>query len=368
MFRSASLLKEMFRGALSIHSQSEIAADELVRSVSAKEVSAGRTISWEKFVFASNSRSRFEYGDTSSKYGISYLYGEPSSNQGEYYCDTDILAVPFLYDNLVKPTKILCEGFDYKVVPGKIIFKTPLSYVDGETVTFYARNVRREEGFVTSRLGYALDVQLGDRVYSAIPFDAIWRMYSYGSTWLDTMRLLGAASNTPVTLQDEVVELVQVDRDLTLVYTDKAAYVGRTAKAKALKIGQQLRQGTSVFSSLEVLHDKAQYLPTTIPYIFRSGNLLRFGSELAQGNSLIIIKADIGGDASAALKVLPDVLPADIRLLILTNVDAEPIQLPTTAFDGSTLGDQSKYDGVAVASGDIGISATATKKYKYFGY
>jgi hypothetical protein len=211
-------------------------------------------------------------------------------------------------------------------------------------------------------------VQLGDRVYSTVPFDAIWRMYSYGSTWLDTMRLLGAASNTPVTLQDEVVELVQVDRDLTLVYTDKAAYVGRTAKAKALKVGQQLRQGTPVFSSLEVLHDKAQYLPTTIPYIFRSGNLLRFGSELAQGNSLIIVKADIGGDASAALKVLPDVLPADIRLLILTNVDADPIQLPTTAFDGSTSGGQSKYDGVTVASGDIGISAIVAKKYKYFGY
>ena len=150
VFRSASLLREMFRGVLSIHSQTETSADELVLSVAARDVPAGRTTSWEKFVFGDGDRSRFEYGDVNSAYGTSYMYGEPSSNRGEYTCDPNILEVPFLYDDLVKPTRILCQGIDYKLLPGKIVFKTPLSYTSGQTVSFYARNVRREQGFVTS--------------------------------------------------------------------------------------------------------------------------------------------------------------------------------------------------------------------------
>jgi len=374
MFRSAALLKELFRGVLSSHLQSETAANELVVSVSAKEVPAGRTTSWEKFVFGDGDRSRFEHGDLDSKYGTSYLYGEPSSNRGEYSCDPTILSVPFLYDDPVNPTKILCRGIDYALLPGKIVFKTPLSYTSGETVTFYARNVRREEGFVTSRLGYVLNVQLADKVYLSVPFDSIWRMYSYGATWLDVMKLLGAASSTQVTLQDETVELVQVDRDVTLVYTDKAAYAGPTLKSRAFGINQMLPQGEPVFSGLEILHDKDQYLPESIPYIFREGNLLKFGSELAQGNSLIIVKADILGDASAALKILPNVVPADIRLLVLTNVDAEPIQLPASAFAGSTSQGQSELSTLALTDTGvlvnswIQLSAKAVKKYKYSGF
>ena len=364
VFRSAALLRQLLRGVLSVHGQSEISADELVSSVSAKEVPAGRTTAWERFVFASNNRAKFEYGDLASRYGTSYMYGEDSSNEGEYYCDPTIISVAFLYDDPVKPTRILCEGIDYKVLPGKIVFRTPLTYVDGQTAVFHARKVLRESGFVTSRLGYVLNLQLADRIYRKVPFDAIWRMYTYGATWLDTMRILGGASGTPVTLQDETVELMLVDRAVATVYTDKSVHVGPSSYSLPLARGQVLPQGTPVFSTIQVLHDKQQYVSELVPAAYRSGNLLRFGSEYAQGNSLIIVKAAVKGEASAALKVLPDVLPADVRLLVLTTVDTQPLQLGT--FGGSAKAGKCavpSLTGVTAA-----VLSTSSKKHKHAGY
>ena len=370
IFTSADLLKQLFRGQLSTHSQSEQGVAELVQSAGNAEVPAGRTSTWTKMVFSIYSQSPIEYGNPSRTYGSlsTYYYGQLYDNKATYSIDDDILSIPFMYDSLTEPTKVLTEGIDYKLSAGRLIFCFPLSY-SSEPVVLYARNMVRESGFATSRLGYALNVQLSDRVYSKVPFDSMWRIHTYGPSFRDLMRLLGACSGTPVTLQDEVVEHVQVMDSVELIVTDKAAYAVPVVKSSGFVVGQRLPEGSPVASSLAVLHDKNPYVSDLVPSIYRYGKLFKYGESLAAGSCMLVLKADISGERATALKVLRNVTPPEIKVLVLSNVDVTGPVLTSSSlsFSGKAIASV-RATNASFDNTHISVKATPRVRYTNPGY
>ena len=368
IFTSVELLKAVFRGVLVPHSQSEQAVTELVVSTSCKEMPVGRTTTWHKFVLGIYGQTKVRYGDAGGYHGGSYLYGQLLDNKAAYDIDADILSIPFMYDSLTEPTKVLTEGIDYKLSAGRLIFCFPLSY-SSEPVVLYARNMVRESGFATSRLGYALNVQLSDRVYSKVPFDSMWRIHTYGPSFRDLMRLLGACSGTPVTLQDEVVEHVQVMDSVELIVTDKAAYAVPVVKSSGFVVGQRLPEGSPVASSLAVLHDKNPYVSDLVPSIYRYGKLFKYGESLAAGSCMLVLKADISGERATALKVLRNVTPPEIKVLVLSNVDVTGPVLTSSSlsFSGKAIASV-RATNASFDNTHISVKATPRVRYTNPGY
>lgn len=370
IFTSAALLKQLFRGQLSTHAQSEQAVTELVESAGNAEVPPGRTTCWTKIVLSIYQQSPIEYGSPTRTYGLTslYYYGQLYDNKATYDIDEDILSIPFLYDSLTNPTRVLTEGIDYKISSGRLIFKKPLSLTD-EAVTLYARNMVRESGFTTSRLGYALGVYLGDQVYRKVPFEHVWRMSSYGPNYFDFLSMLGSCSGTPVTGKDEVVELVQVMAPVAVIVTDKGAYAVPAGKYLPFVVGQLLPQGTPMSSGMQVLHDKAVYVSESIPSVYRDRQIFKYGTELALASSMIIIKADISGPESAALKTLKNTLPVDIKVLIFTNIDLTGMSMTGTNFSATCTPTLTPaVSPLTINSNQISLKARSKVKYTLYGY
>lgn len=368
IFTSKGLLKELFRGVLSIHSQSEQAVTELVESVGNAEIPAGAQTSWHKMVFSIYNQSKITYGDPTKTYGPSYFYGQIESNKAIYDIDVDILSIPFLYDNPYNPTRVLTEGIDYKIANNKLVFRNALNFT-GDPVTFYARQMVRESGFTTSRLGYAIGVYLGDVVYRTVPFHNIWRMSSYGPNYQDFLNILGACSGAPIAQQDETVEFNQAYKEVTLIVTDKAAYAASTAKSIPLAIGSTIKQGTPLSKNLQILHDKEFYVNESIPQVYRDKSIFKYGKDLAYGCAMVIIKADLKGAASAALKTFKNTLPLDVKVLIYANSDLPTLGI--TQANVTQLASPAKVVRVpdlTVTNAQMSLKATAKVKYTLYGY
>lgn len=366
VFTSANLIKQVVLGQLRTHSQSEQAVTELVKSAANAEIPAGVTTTWQKMVFSIYNQEKETYQANGGTYGGSYFYGEVANNHAVYDIDLDIIALPLLYNHPVTPTKVLVEGIDYKLQPGKLILRTAFSYTDATTL--YARNVVRESGFVTERMGHILDVQLADQVYAKVPFKYIWRLYTYGPNYLDLMLLLGACSNTPIAKVDEVVELISAFGPITMLTTNKNVYAMPTNKALNLKLGSTLRQGSPVTNGIIVLHDKNPSIGLGVPQVYRSERAFNYGSVLANGTALTIIKADISGAYTAALKVLKYVLPAEIKVLIFTNIDIPAAAVSEAHFSLQySITSSVRALPVTVGNSQMSLKAKAKVKHTYSG-
>lgn len=373
---SANLTKQLFKAQLHVHEQVERAATELVESAGNAEVPAGKVTTWSKFVFGLHNQSKVLYGDPNSKYGTSYFYGQLQSNVAIYDIDEDILSIPFLYDDPVNPTKVLTEGIDYKIANGKMSFKNLLSF-DGTPVTLYARNMVRESGFTTSRLGYAIGVYLGDKVYRAVPFSHLWKFSTYGPTYFGFLNMLGAAAGAPIVQSDETVEYVGYYNNIQVIVTDKAAYATSAAKSLSFAIGTQLKQGTSLSTGLQILHDKEPIINSKVPEIFRNNKVFKYGKDLAYGYALIIVKADIAGVATLALKTFKDLLPLDVKVLIYTNqnvpaatVSGANFNPPSESFNFASKCVRVNDLSIALtnsANDAISIKTAAKVKYSFYG-
>lgn len=368
VFTSAALLKQLFRGQLSIHSQSEQSATELVESVGNAEIPAGAKTTWHKLILSIYNQSRVLYGDPNNKYGTSFFYGQIDNNRAAYDIDTDILSIPFLYDNPYNPTKVLTEGIDYKIFNNQLVFRTALTFT-GEPITLYARQMVRESGFTTSRLGYAIGVYLGDETYRKVPFKHVWRMSSYGPNYQDFLNILGSCSGAPIAQQNETVEFVQTDKTVTLIVTDKAAYATNTAKSIPLAVGQAIPQGTPLSKGLQILHDKQLYVNEAIPSVYRDGTVFKYGNDKAYGHSMVIIKADIAGPAAAALKTFKNTLPLDVKVLIYTNTDLPAVSVSNTNItQNASPATVVRVDDLTINNAQMSLKASAKVKYTLYGY
>ena len=366
VFTSTALLKTLIRGQLQTHAQSNQKAKELVNSVGNKEIPAGTTTVWTKLVFSIYSQASVSYGLPDGKYGTSYFYGQLTSGLVSYDVDTNILSIPFMYNDPVNPTSVLTEGIDYKITSGKLVFRKPLS-IDAVT-TLYARNMVKESGFVTSRLGYAVNAYISDKIYQTVPFKTIWRMYSYGPNYSDLMQLIGACSKTPVTANTEVVELVSYLGSLTQIITDKQVYCIPSSKSIVFKVGQVLPQGTPISSGIQVLHDKFPNVNTAVPTVYKDNTIFKYGDRRAYSNALMIIKADILGEQASALSILKDTLPLDIKVVIFTNIDLPAVQLSSSNFVVQCTKGPSRLLPVPIDSSNLSFKTTAKLKYTSYGY
>jgi hypothetical protein len=366
-FKSTELFKSILSGQLSVHAQSEKAAEELILSASNRDMPAGKTTIWEKYAFSNYNQSFEKFGNYDNKYGFSYFYGEPSSNNAQYIIPSDILSIPFMYDSIHSPTKVMVEGIDYMVSDGLLTFKQPLKSFP----TFlYAKNVVKESGFVTSRLGYAIDVQLSDQIYSKVPFRHIWRMFSYGHNYFDLMKMLGSCANTPISDQDEVVEAIFYYPNVCQVITDKSCYMVRPSKIRRdVNVGTLIKKGQSITYAVEILHDKSPRITSNVSQANQADDLFKYGAKLGKVSSLVLIKADISGSASAALKILKQTLPLEIKVLIFTNIDVPAVTADKSNFSFNCSANSSvRANAVMIGADEVSIKSQGRVKYTFYGY
>jgi len=359
---SKALIRQMFAGVLSNHEQAELSVTELVTGVSSKEVTAGNTIAWHKFVFSSSSAMTVVYGDPSSSYGVSYIYGELDGTGVLYRLPENTMAVPFLYDDIVNPTKILCSGVDYIVQNGSIKFLKPLTY-DTASITLYARNMQVDSGFVANRLGYLIDANLSDRVFRDVPFTLLWRMATYGATYADSMRLIGYCSGTPTTANKETI-LATATLDLcTLVITDFNCYAVPLDQTVSVQAGQVVPPGTFLSSNAKLLHNKQSLLSSEIPSPVNEGYVFRYGSEGMLAAGMIIVQANVKGELAGALRLLKRTLPLESRVFIFSHKAVAPATTSLSFAASNTT----SVNGVTVpaASTTMQLQAKTMVKLKY---
>ena len=365
VFNSTKLLTSMFRGVEAAHEQSEIAATELVTGVSNQEVSAGQKDPWHKFVFSPKNTMSVVYGDPNSSYGVSYVYGELDGVGVKYTLPTNTLDIPFLYDDIANPTKVLCKGVDYVLEDDSIKFLVPLTYGTSDVV-LYARNMKVDTGFVCSRLGHLIDANMSDRVFSKVPFELLWRMSTYGATYADFMRLIGYCSNTPTTAEKETVLAVATLNLCTLIITDFNCYAVPLPQTVPVVAGQVLAPGTFLGSNAKLLHNKQDLLSPEVPAPFNAGTVFKYGADSVSATAMLIVQADIQGELAGALRLLKRTLPLESKVFIFGHRTVATA--PTVAFSSTVA----PVNGVMVpaADGSLQIQAKTMAKlqYNYSGY
>lgn len=365
VFNSTKLLISLFRGVESTHEQSEVAVTELVTGVSNQEVSAGQKTPWHKFVFSPKNTMNVVYGDVNSSYGVSYVYGELDGVGVSYVIPGNIIDIPFMYDDIANPTKILCKGVDYVLESGSIKFLVPLTYGNSD-VTLYARNMLVDTGFVCSRLGHLIDANMSDKVFSKVPFELLWRMSTYGATYADFMRLIGYCSDTPTTAEKETVLAVARLNLCTLIVTDFNCYAVPLAQTVSVRPEDVLPPGTFLGSNAKVLHNKQDLLSSDVPAPFNGGSVFKYGDQASAATGMLIVQADIRGELAGALRLLKRTLPLESKVFIFGHRTLAAT--PTPSFSGTAA----PAFGVMVPAADsplqIQAKTMAKLQYNYPGY
>lgn len=322
---STTLTKRLFTAVLQLHRQSEQKATELVKAVSNVEIPAGQTTVIEKLVFINNAFPALLYGTGEAKYGSNYFYGDVLDNKAIYAIPDNIISIPIMYDNPVNPTKIYTENVDYVIEPGKITFRQPF---DTNVTTLYGKYILRDTGFVYRQLGYVIGVNLSDKLFAKVPLKEFWRLYSYGPNYQNTLQIIGLCARAPIIKHaQETVEKILNLIEGKFVITDKEVYFVEHGKNVTVKTGAVLTQGTSISSGLEVLHDKFPIISNNLPNDMRINNYLRYGNKIVNPARVILIKADIQGDAALALQYFVNIMPLDIKVILFTNVLAPSLEV-----------------------------------------
>jgi len=370
MVATKAITDSLAKGLLFNHTQSEQKVTELVMATSNLTVPAGQTTTWEQLVFNSSTYPNVTHGgDVNGKYGISYYYGEVIDNKSVYTVPNEVIAIPFLYDDVVNPTVVLTAGVDYVLTAGQLTFRNPLV----TTTNYYARNVVRDTGFAYRQLGYVIDVNLSDQVFRQLPLAEYWRLYTYGPNHYNLMRLLALCSNSPISeYSTEVVQTINYLKEGAAVVTDLAAYFIPKTQTVKVATGQIIKQGTPLGSGLEVLHSMTPDLGLALPADWIVNKNLKWGQTLARPSNVYIIKADVAGPNVVGLKYLKQVLPLDSKVLIYTNKTTAALVLPNTAFScavTATLAPVIDTNADAFKNNwNINIKNQSTLRYGSYGF
>lgn len=324
---STALTKRVLAAVLWTHRQSEQKADELVKSVSNVEISAGQVTVLEKMTFTINQFPGLQYNTSGAVYNLNYFYGDVLDNKAIYLLPKSIISIPLLYDDPVDPTKIYTENVDYIIEDGKITFKIPF---DGETTILYGRQIVKDTGFAYRQLGYVLGLNLSDRIFRKIPLKEFWRLYSYGANYYNTLNIIALCANAPITKHAiEVVEGIQVLTEGSIIITDKEIYFVPVGAQVLVKQYDVLPQATSLTSALTVLHDKLPVADSSLPEFMRVSGYLRYGNKVANPARTLIVKADISGETAVALQYFLHIMPLDAKVILLANINIPAPAIPS---------------------------------------
>jgi hypothetical protein len=360
------LSERLLAGLLATHLQSEQNASDLTKAVSNLEIPAGQTTTFEKFTFVQTGFSKFEHGaNLTAVYGNSYFYGSNSDNNTIYDIPENIISIPILYDNPVKPTKTYTENIDYKITAGKIQFRIPVPI----STILYAKKVVRDTGFVYRHLGYVIGVNLSDSIFRKIPLAEFWRLFSYGPNYYNLLSLIGLCAKTPISRhKKELIQGVSNIAEGALVITDKDVYFIVPGQVSTVAPGQTVLKGTPLASGVEVLHYQ-QVLPSIkVPAYMRAGVNIKYGNKLLNSSRVILLKADIGGPEVVALQYLTSTTPLENKIILLankavpeaqvTNIQPEPTKIANSVAAPSFSGNQLQ----------ITPKCTSSLKYSFYGF
>jgi hypothetical protein len=356
------LTKRLIQAVTFTHRQSDQLAKELTLAVASKDIPAGQVTVIQKMVFSTAAAPYVKYGFASANYGTGHFYGEVIDNKAVFTIPSNIMSIPFMYDDPVNPTKSYTENIDYVIDAGQLSFKIPFNEA---SVTLYGRQILKDTGFVYRQLGYVLGVNLTDRLFKKIPLAEFWRMFSFGPNYYNLMRIISLCANAPIAKHNnETVQGVLPLQEGTLVITDKETYFVPIGQVATVVVGQVLNQADSISSGIEVLHDKLPLMSQKLPAYMLSGNNFKYGFKAANPARIILIKANITGISAITLKYFTNFIPVDIKVVLLTNFDAPVANLTSMAFEPQCV----LATSVRVPQTDFQITAQCNSRLKYGSY
>lgn len=364
---SRPLLSErLAEGLLATHYQSEQKVDELVKAVSNVDITPGQTTTFEKFIFVQDGYVKFEYnGNPLLKHNQGYTYGVSAGDGKSYSIPENIISIPTLYDNPVNPTKTYTEGVDYKLESGKLTFRVPVPI----SKIMYARKVTRDTGFVFRQLSYIIGVNLSDSIFRKIPLAELWRLFSYGPNYYNFMRLISLCANSPITKHDkELVQGIIILPEVKLVITDKEVYCVPKDQLITVVTGKVLAQAEPLASGLKVLHDKHSIVYINTDNYSTLTTQYKYGSELLNPSKLILLKADIQGAEAIVLKYLKDVLPLDIKIIILANKTVPAAQISDIRLTAAKIYNSVAAPNYTNTNLQITPKCDSSLKYSFYGF
>lgn len=361
------LSERLMAGLLANHYQAELKADALVKAVSSVDISAGEPFAFEKFTFSIRTFAKVGYGaEPFEKHGGSVLYGQYVDGKAIYSIPENIISIPTLYDNPVKPTKTYTENIDYKIKKGSIEFRVPLP----ESIVMYARRVVKDTGFVYRQLGYVIGANMTDSVFRKIPLTELWKLFSYGPNYYNMLRILSLCANSPIVKHDtETVTGIGLLDEGKFVITDKECYFIPSNQNIVVGINDVLKQGQPLASGLAVLHNRRNIVfSDSLPKNMIEGGKIKYGNQLLNPARTIVIRADIKGDETVILKYFKNVLPLDTKVIVLANKDVPPATISSISAFNPTLAISAALPKYANNSVEITTKSASSLKYGFYGF
>jgi hypothetical protein len=360
------LSERLMAGLLAAHYQSEVKADALVKSISNIEISAGEISTFEKFIFNSRTLVKAKYGVLPiEKHGSGVFYGTALNGKHFYDIPENIISIPTFYDNPVKPTRTYTENVDYKIVNSRIEFRVSLP----ESITLYARKVIKDTGFVHRQLGYVAGINLTDSIFRKVPLAELWRLFSYGPNYYNMMRMLSLCANSPIAKDNETVTGVGDLREGKLVITDKNCYFIPPEQDTVVQLNQTLTQGQPLASGLAILHDKTSYrINDNLPKNMWVDGKIKYGNSFLNPARTIIVKANIKGNESVVLKYFTNVLPLDVKVIVLANKDVSSAVVDKITSKSPTLATSVALPKYSNNSIEITAKSNSSLKYGFYGF
>ena len=364
--KQVMLTERLIGGVLAKHEQSTIRANELLEAASNLEISAGQTFSYEKFTFNSKSFAGFSYGNSEAGfYDLTGNYGEYINNDPIYKIPGNIISIPTLYDSPVSPTAMYTENVDYVLKKGQLKFRANLTIPE----VMYARRVVKDTGFVYRHLGYIIKTNLSDTIFRKVPIKELWRLFSYGPNYYNTLRVLALCAESPVSKHyEEIVEGVSDIREGSLVITDKEVYFAKIPQTISVEPGQVLKQGTPLFSGLAILHDRSPYVfSSNLPADMKGYDFIQYGAKKINPSRAIFIKADIQGEQSVAIQYLKNVLPLDTKVIVLANKNLPEARADEFEVTNSVAALSKAIPDYNAADLEITLKSNSSLKYSFYG-
>jgi len=360
------LSERLMAGLLAAHYQSEVKADALVKSISNLEIPAGETSTFEKFIFNSTSLAKTKYGVLPlEKHGGGIFYGTAVNGRNFYDIPENIISIPMFYDNPVKPTRTYTENIDYRIANGRIEFRIFLP----ESITLYARKVFKDTGFVHRQLGYVAGINLTDSIFRRVPLAELWRLFSYGPNYYNMMRILSLCANSPIAKTNETVTGVGELKEGKLVITDRNCYFVPSGQNIVVQPNQALEQGQPLASGLKILHDKTSYrINNNLPENMWVAGKIKYGNDLLNPARTIVVKADIKGNESVVLKYFTNVLPLDVKVIVLANKNVSSAIVDKIVSRSPTLATSVALPKYSNNSIEITAKSNSSLKYGFYGF
>ena len=356
-----NLIHRLLGGVALTQEELDVATAKFMESVSAKDITPGVVVPWSTVELSPENVLQRRYGRSNVYYGGETYFGDKDPTLIAYSIDPTIIELPFLYASLSDPAEVLTSGIDYVLEQGVLIFKQAPS-----RSTYYARNAVKEAGYVSTQLGYGIQITASDELYRRLQFANIWRLYTYGPSFKDFYELLAQACEVPLfKRRARVQEVIRRDFGTYVLTEDDVYFIPARYNPTVVKY-RWYNEGESMCDGLKLLHNKQPILTPDLVLTSRELDTYTYGRQRYAADSLVIVQASVVIPAGALLSLLRNLLPVEVGIMVLASKKLAAPDPDDVGAECTPVTMSSRQTGLLLSTqGDVEITAKAKRRFTY---